>query len=274
MARKVQEVDELPDGLVEEVEAEVRRSGAIPLRALARVALSRRAAGLLHEGLARRGLERTGKVVRVPLREQVLAAAAHGPIATSALRTEVRGLASAGELALALADLVRSGRAALVVRDGIEHVVAPSPDVLDAGEVAALRDLSRALARAAGSLRVRQGRPPRSLWRADLLALLDRAREALAGGPAADPVALVVDAVRRHASPTTGLAPVPAVARALRQRLPDVRQALLAAAAAGLVELRPESGVDLLAPADAELCPRGPDGWPLSWARELAGEGA
>ena len=84
-------------------------------------------------------------------------------------------------------------------------------------------------------------------------------------------MAMVIEAVRRHASATTGLAPVPAVTRALADRLPDqaVRAALLAAAAAGRLELRPESGVGLLAPADAALCPRGADGWPLSWAREI-----
>lgn len=267
MARKVQEVDELPGGLVEEVEGEVRRSGAVALRKLTKMKLSRRAEGLLHEGLARRGLERTGKAVRVPIREQVVAASAPGPVAASAMRKEVRGLASAGELKLVLADLVRSGRAAIVMRDGVEHLAAPSPEVLASEQLAAVQDLGRALGKAVSSVRARAGRPARSLWRADIVALLDRARAALAGE--ADPVALVVQAVRRHASPTTGLAPVPAIARALGGALPDVREALLAAAAAGLVELRPESGVGLLAPADAELCPRGADGWPLSWAREL-----
>ena len=267
MARKVQEVDELPDGLVEEVEGAVRESGAVPLRKLTRVKLSRRVEGLLHEQLARRGLERTGRAVRVPVREQVLAAAATGPVATAAVRKRVRGLAGAGELALAVGDLARSGRAAVVMRDGVEHLAAPSPQVLAPAELAVVRDLARALGKLVTSLRPRAGRPPRSLWRPDVDQLLEQARAELGGGAASDPVALVVDAVRRYASPTTGLAPVPAIARALGSRLPDVREALLAASAAGLVELRPESGVGLLAPADAELCPRDPDGWPLSWAR-------
>lgn len=266
-ARKLQELDHLPDGLVDEVEAAVRRAGAVPLARLTRMRLSRRAQDLLHDQLARRGLERTGKAVRVPVREQVLSALDGGPIATGALRKRVRGLAGAGELAVALADLVRSGRAAIAMRGGVEHVAPPSGEVLSAAELAAMRDLARALGKALTSVRARSGKPPRSLWRPDVALLLDGARAALGGG--ADPVSLVLDAVRRHASPATGLAPVPAIARALGTRLPDVREALLAAAAAGLVELRPESGVGLLAPADAALCPRGPDGWPLSWARAL-----
>jgi hypothetical protein len=269
MARKVQELDHLPDGLVDEVEAAVRQAGAVPLGKLTRVRLTRRAGGLLHEALARRGLERTGRVMRIPVREQVTAALAGGPVATAALRKRVRGLAGAGELTLVVADLARSRRAAVVMRSGVEHVAQPSPDVLAAEELAAVRDLASALGKAAASTRARAGRPGRSLWRADVIALLDRAGAGLGGG--ADPVAMVVDAVRRHSSPTTGLAPVPTIARALGR---DVKGALLAAAAAGLVELRPESGVGLLAPDDAELCPRGPDGWPLSWARELQRGGA
>ncbi|HEU5059183.1 MAG TPA: hypothetical protein VFU21_21770 [Kofleriaceae bacterium] len=272
MPRKVQGLDHLPDGLVEEVEAAVRAAGAVPLGKLTRQKLGRRAQAQLFEGLARRGLERTGRAVRVPLREQVVAALADGPVATSALRKRVRGAASAGELKLVVGDLARAGRAAIVVRGGVEEVVAPSDQVLSAAELAAVGRLARDLGKAAAAVRGRAGRPARSLWRAELMGLLDRARAALGG--TADAVTLVLDAVRRHASPTTGLAPVPAIARALGPRLPDVRQALLAAAAAGVVELRPESGVGLLAPADADLCPRGPDGWPLSWARALERGGA
>ncbi len=259
MARKVQELDEVPGGLVDEVAEAVRRSGAIPLARLTRVKLTRRATGLLHEQLARRGLEQTGRAARVPVREQVLAAIAGGPIATAAVRKQVRGLAGAGELAVAIADLVRSGRAAVVVRGGVEHVAPPSPEVLAPRELAAVVELARALGKAVARLRARAGKPARSLWRGDVLALLEEARAALGDG-----LESIVEAVRHHASPATGLAAVPAIARALGR---DIRQPLLAAAAAGLVELRPESGVGLLAPADADLCPRGPDGWPLSWAR-------
>ena len=273
MARKVQGLDHLPDGLTEEVEAAVRQAGAVPLGKLTRAKLTRRAQGQLFEALARRGLERTGRAVRVPLREQVAASLAGGPIGTAALRKRVRGAASAGELKVVLADLARARRAAIVVRRGVEHVAPPSHEVLAAPELAAVRDLARDLGKAVAAVRGRAGQPARSLWRADLVALLERARVALGGG-GDDAVSLVLDAVRSHASPSTGLAPVPAIARALGPRLPDVREALLAAAAAGVVELRPESGVGLLAPADAELCPRGPDGWPLSWARELPRRGA
>jgi hypothetical protein len=166
MPRKVQGLDHLPDGLVEQVEAAVRAAGAVPLGKLTRQKLGRRAQGQLFEALARRGLERTGRAVRVPLREQVVAALADGPIATSALRKRVRGASSAGELKLVVGDLARARRAAIVVRGGVEEVVAPSDQVLSAAELAAVGQLARDLGKAAAAVRGRAGRPARSLWRA------------------------------------------------------------------------------------------------------------
>jgi hypothetical protein len=281
MPRARQEIDKVPDGLAEETERAVRQSGALPLRRIkpAQGALTRRAQGLLFEALARRGLERTARSLRVPLRDQVSALLDGGaPIATTALRKRLGGVESAAELKLVVHDLVRSGRAALVMRAGKEHIAPRDGALLSREQVARIADVAKALARLAASTRARAGQAPRTLLRADVLALLDPARCGLdAGEPGAadgDPVALVVAAVRARTDPTTGLAFVPEVARALDGRLAGdaLRAALVGAARSGLVELRPESGVELLSPADAAICPRGPDGSPLSWLRIVAKE--
>ena len=281
MPRARHEIDQVPDGLAEETERAVRQSGALPLRRIkpAQGALSRRAQGLLLETLARRGLERTARALRVPLRDQVAALLAGGaPIATAALRKQLAGVESAAELKLVVRDLVRAGRAALVMRAGKEHIAARDGALLSREQVAQIADVARKLARLAASAKARAGQPPRTLLRVDVLALLDPARRSLDAGVAGDadgdPVALVIAAVRERIDPTTGLAFVPEVARALDGRLAGdaLRAALVGAARSGLVELRPESGVELLTPADAAMCPRGPDGSPLSWLR-LVDEG-
>jgi hypothetical protein len=280
MARARKEIDELPPGLADELERAVRKSGALGVGKLKppRVTLSRRAQAELFDALARRGLERTARAVRVPLREQVAALIEPGqPIATAALRKQLRGVTSAAELKLVLADLVRARRAALVVRGGAEHVARVSEALLSREELAELAAMTRALSQLAAKARPRAGGPARTLLAADVLALIDPLRQQLgrAVDDASDPVALLLAAARGQTDPTTGLAFVPEVARALDRRLAGdaLRAALVSAARAGLVELRPESGIELLSPADAAACPRGPDGSPLSWLRVVAQDG-
>ena len=274
----------MPAGFAEEVERAARQSGAVALRTLrpAQGKLTRRAEGLLFDALARRGLERTARALRVPLRDQLAALLAAGePIATASLRKQLKGVVNAAELTLVVADQVRAGRAALVMRGGKEHIAAPSAALLSRDEVAQVATLARALSRLAASARPAgaarkagaRSRAPRTLLRAELLALLDPLHRAAAGDdrPDGDPLALVMAAARGQTNPTTGLAFVPEVARALGGRLEGdaLRAALVRAARSGMVELRPESGIELLSPSDAAACPRGPDGSPLSWMRVL-----
>jgi hypothetical protein len=296
MARARKEVDEVPEGFADQVERDVRAGGAVALRKVkpAQVKLSRRAEAALFEQLARRGLERTASAVRVPLREQLAVLIERGePIASASLRKQLRGVASAAELKLVAGDLIKAGRAALVVRSGKEHIAARSPALLSAAELAELAEVARSLAKLTSSTRSRSGHPARTLLRADAAAVVEAARRALGPDPARapaaqapaapapdhtvagrDPVALVVAAARGRASPVTGLAYVPELARALDGRLDGdaLRGALLRAARSGLVELRPESGIELLSAADADACPRGPDGSPLSWVRVVGRE--
>jgi hypothetical protein len=280
MARARKEIDELPPGLADELERAVRGSGALALGKIKppRVTLSRRVQAELFDALARRGLERTARTVRVPLREQVAAIIElDQPIATTALRKQLKGVTSAAELKLVLADLVRSRRAALVVRGGVEHVARVSDALLSREQLAELAAMAKALAQLVAKARPRAGGPARTLLAADVLTLIDPLRLQLshAADETGDPVALLLDAARGQTNPTTGLAFVPEVARALDGRLAGdaLHAALVSAARAGLVELRPESGIELLSPAEAAACPRGPDGSPLSWLRVVAQDG-
>jgi hypothetical protein len=279
MARARKEIDELPPGLADDLERAVRESGALALGKIKppRVTLSRRAQAELFDALARRGLERTARTVRVPLRQQVAALIEPGqPIATTALRKQLKGVTSAAELKLVLADLVRARRAALVVRGGVEHVARVSDALLSREQLAELAATTKALARMVTQARPRAGGPARTLFADDVLTLIDPLRVQLGRATdAGDPVALLLDAARGQTNPTTGLAFLPEVARALDGRLAGdaLRAALVSAAGAGLVELRPESGIELLSPAEAAACPRGPDGSPLSWLRVVARDG-
>lgn len=51
--------------------------------------------------------------------------------------------------------------------------------------------------------------------------------------------------------------------------LSRIHSLLLGAARAGIIELQPESGLDRLSDAEMALCPPGPHGTRLSWARFL-----
>ncbi len=89
------------------------------------------------------------------------------------------------------------------------------------------------------------------------------------------PQSRVLAAVRKQVRDDMGMAFVPDVARSLLpEPLERIQEALLAAARARKVELRPESGVGRLTEAELRLCPRGHDGLVLSWARLLEDETA
>lgn len=84
---------------------------------------------------------------------------------------------------------------------------------------------------------------------------------------------LLLDLAHELTDERLGLVPVPALVRALREQhsLPtDAAHALLREASrAGLLELRPESGMGRISKADKVLCPAGPQGSVLSWARVI-----
>jgi hypothetical protein len=224
------------------------------------------------------GLERAGKVMRVPLAEQVVALVqGGGRVALKDVAKRVKGGAKK-ELDAAIDKLVRAGEARVVVRTQVEVLVSGGDRALSAEEVGEIVKVQAALAKVLKKVTAK-GRA-RSLLREDLAALLGplagaavpaaAPRDAASRAPAADPVdAVVGEALRRLAHPVLGLVRVPDLVRALDGRVPvaEVHRILLAAAEAGTVELRPEAGAEFLGEEDAKLCPPGPRGTVLSYLR-------
>lgn len=179
------------------------------------------------------------------------------------------------EIKAALAEGVAAGRWSLVPRGKLQAAVLRSESVLAADELAELAGLATELSALVKSVKPKRGAPALSLWRPNLLALLERRaggllRRAPSTAPG-DATEDVLQGLAENTNPRTGLASVPHVLRALSEKvpLPAARAALLALARAGRVELRPESGVELLNPELRALCLPGPRGSLLSYARVL-----
>jgi hypothetical protein len=121
------------------------------------------------------------------------------------------------------------------------------------------------------SLTAREAAGPASRPRA----LLRGAAPSATAPRAADPLASLtrllaaVDAVRDE---RTGMSFVPAIVQRLSSDMAvaTAQEALLSAARQELIELRPEGGLGRLSGEELALCPPGPSGTRLSWARRSA----
>ncbi len=156
-------------------------------------------------------------------------------------------------------------------------VVARSGGVLSETELAEIAALANELATLARRVKPKPGGALVSLWRADVGALLDRGAPLRSEHSRIDEgrgsvTERVLQGLARAADRQTGLASVPHVLRALAPTVTSdqARDALMALATAGQIELRPESGVELLAPELRALCLPGPRGSVLSYARILS----
>ena len=260
---------------VERARAALERDGSVKLSAVG----SKTSRAAIVSELVRQGFEVTKVAVRKPLSLQLSAALADGAfIPLKSVAQHVSG-SSAAEAKQAALGLVANGVAKLVLR-GVQEVLVPattavlSPDELARfGELAKTvaklaksktgasllcADLDEAIARvlpARGDRRVtqhlvspekRSANDQRRVLFERLLAVVDTTRDAM-----------------------TGLSFVPAIVAQLRAELsPEVAGAVLVDAASdGLLELRPEGGINRLSEAELAVCPPGPQGTRLSWAR-------
>jgi hypothetical protein len=268
-ARTAKPLAELPPDLPAEVERAVRAAGALPSGKLTRVKLADAARRELERRLVAAGLERTAKVVRVPIGEQILALVQGGGRASlKDVAKRVKGGAKK-EIDAALGALAREGRAKVVVRTQVEVLVGGGDHALSAAEVGEIVKAHEALAKVLKKVTAK-GRA-RSILREDLAALLGPIERA-AHPPAAEaraegPAAIVAAALGRVA--VLGLARVPDLVEALdgQVTVADIHRALLAAHDAGEIELRPEAGGEFLSDEEARVCPPGPRGTVLSYAR-------
>lgn len=263
-------LDILPADLPAEVERAVRAAGAVPLLKLTKVKLAPAARRALEAQLVAAGLERTAAAVRVPLAEQVLARVQGGArVPLKEVAKRVKG-GSKKELDAAVERLVRAGQARVVVRTAVEVLVGGGDRALAAGEVADLAAAHAALGKVLKKVTAK-GRA-RSILREDLAALVAPFERVAGQGAAAAPAAAVVaEAVRRMA--VLDLVRVPDLVKALEGKvgIAEVHRALLDADDAGTIELRPEAGSEFLREEEARLCPPGPRGTVLSYARVVGG---
>lgn len=263
--------------LVRGVEEAVRRAGAVLLARLTKEKLTPAARATLEEQLTASGLERTPKAMRVPLAEQLLALVQAGArVPVKELGKRVKGASPAAEIKTALDALRKQGRVRVVIRTEVEVLVGPGDRVLEPSEVTHLVKLAAALGKTLKKVTAKG--LPKALLREDLATLLGpleaitRARIEPAGDGVSARRELLGETVARLEDPKLELVRVPDLVRALAGRLPtaDVHRALEEAASAGWIELRPEAGGEFLKAEDAALCPPGPRGTVLFFARRLA----
>lgn len=264
--RKPVPVESLDDGMIEAAARAVEDAGALPIKKLCNVPLSHRAQLMLFEALERRGFERTPRLVRIPLGDQL------ATLVTRERRVDLKGLkkrllgcSSDAEAKRAAVELCLQKRALWVVTETSEGVAAPDSPTLTREELDALSNAVARLGKLAKRLKPAKGQPPRTVERslvADVLRPLSRDAVQLASS---DAVVTVLAELRGARESTF----VPDLVRRLAARVPlaQVREALVLAARAGRVELRPESGIGLLSPDDRDLCPLARDGTPLSYVR-------
>jgi hypothetical protein len=223
------------------------------------------------ERLLALGFESTGKVVRKPLRAQILGALSHGAsVPLKAVKDHVTGAATK-ELSAVSAALIDEGAALLVLRGKEPTLVASSARVVSGDSLRRFEKELKVLgAVVTGALK----RPRGGLLLGDVTDALERLRVLAAPTKRSNSmVERVLQAVDDARDEQMGLSFVPSVIRSLHPELDtaQARAALLEAAKRGLLELRPEGGLARLSADELELCPPGPQGTRLSWAKRNEG---
>lgn len=289
------------DGIEQELDrwrARLRSEGAVKLSTLKPPALRD---AVVHR-LVCEGFEIAGALLRRPLAGQLRDALAGEPaIAVSALRQRVRG-ASRGELERELAAAAARGELQRVSRGSLEFVVGPSQAVIGGERLStlygALSMLTKMLAAAgkkrnAGVLasdvepmlsaathvldthRISTPPQPTASKRATDVGL-DAASVRVPSRAPVDTLAQLLAALDAARDERTGLSFVPAIVQRLAAAMAvsAAHDALLSAARRELIELRPEGGLARLSSEELALCPPGPAGTRLSWARRGSGADA
>ena len=263
---KIVEIALVLPSVVEALEREMALNAA----ALTRAGVPRAQHGEVLSRLEAGGFERTKSGVRVPLRRQLLSALEERKtVPLAQLGKLVRG-APQKEAKAAAAALVSDGAAKTVLRGKIESIAAVTVPVLSNDQVVSLARICKQLASLAA----------KAAKRGNATLLHEDVREQLldfvtASRPQRQAISLVdatISELGKHVRSSVGLSYVPDAVRALSAYgLPEVHAALLEAARSGRIELQPDSGLDRLTQEEMELCPPGPHGTRLSWAR-LPGE--
>jgi len=224
--------------------------------------------------LVEHGFEVGKTCVRRPLQAQLADALSHAAlIPVTGLASHVAG-ASSTELKAAIAQAVGAGKVRRALRGTAEVLCGPEVRVLDGEQLRRVGERAQAFAKLVEKVTRKGG----------LVLLADDVDEALADVQRVVPkrvenkredetFAALLSAVDSTRDGRSGLSFVPAIVGRLAPRIPtdQVIQMLVSAAARELLELRPEGGIGRLSEAELSVCPPGPHGTKLSWARRLGG---
>jgi hypothetical protein len=255
-ARKVADLDQLEAGLRERV----MRQGLLRTAELTKAGIPKAQHPDAIARMRAAGFEQVKAGVRVPLRRQMETLLAERQLVPLAQLGKALKGTTQKEAKAEAEGMVREGAARIVIRGRIEVLAAASLKTVSREQLAALADVG---ARSAKALRKLQRTLLLDDLRQQLLDLLAPPRQALDAD-------LVVSELMRHVRPAVGLSFVPDAVRALAAHgIPAVQTALIDAARTGRIELQPEAGLNRLSQAELDLCPPGPQGTRLSWARLL-----
>jgi hypothetical protein len=296
------------EGELARVRQRLAREGALKLSTLK--AGSQRDA--ICERLVAEGFELGATFLRQPLAAQLHAALSREEaIAVDELPERVRG-ASRTELAMAVDALVARGELRRISSGRAEYVIGARHAVLGERRLGALRDSLADLAKMLDAASKKKNVGLLASDIEQMLSAAQRVLEedsapspveevpadeavtapapavaaravATPHAPAApaasaevDPLAALLAALDAVRDVGSGMSFVPAVVRRLSAAMPvsEALELLMRAARRELIELRPEGGLGRLSGEELALCPPGPAGTRLSWARRNEGASA
>jgi hypothetical protein len=259
---------------IEEIAQKIRAAVALPLAKIEKLCppdLAPDARARLIVELATRGLERTAKLIRIPLAEQLHGLLAQGErIPLKLVAKRIKG-ATGPELKAALATQIKAGGAHVVVRGKNEVLVGGSERIVDRDGIARLVSLQKELTELGKKISAKGG--PRTVLVEDLELLLEGVRGLVEQKRSDDSGPELREALQRLARAQHGLVSIPALVRAIPGlRTEAVHAFLISEEKAGNVELRAETSVGtLLSTEDRALCLQSSSGDLLSYALLIHG---
>jgi hypothetical protein len=259
---------------LDDLDKKIREAVALPLAKLTKLCpadLDPDARARLFAELSSRGIERTAKVARIPLAEQLRGLLAPGErIPLKLLPKRMKG-ASGPEVKAALAAQIKAGGAHVVVRGKNEVLVGGSEPVVGRDGIARLATLQKALTELGKKLAAKGG--PRTILVEDLELLLEGVGGLVARELPRDPALALREVLQRLGRGQHGLVSIPALVREVPgMKAAAIHAFLISEEKAGSVELRPETSVGtLLSAEDRALCPRSSSGDLLSYALLIHG---
>lgn len=284
--KKIVPVDQLSDEELVLVAQKVEATGAILVKGAFSVPLTKKGETLVREALARRGIEWAGRFLRLPADVQLTRRLSSG---ASFEMTKLPKLILGGfrkpEVDHAVRDGVQAGRI-VVVREGKKtRVENASSTVLTGTELKALREQAIKLTSLLKSVQPKRGALPATLDRSlffELARLFDdiaRAGQNETSLPSTEATKAALSLPDRIAhelvlrrNDQTGEVQIPDLVTVLNGEgvsSAEIHRILLEFSSDGRVELRPDSGYNLLSDTQRALCIRGPHGSTLSAARWL-----